>query len=191
MLNSEHSVLPPSSAARRVACPGSRKLEALYPSTERSEAELEGEAAHLVAKIALEIMDVPTDIPGVVITQDMADGAKLYMDHVYGIACETHLNIEERIDIPRIHPLAWGTPDCWMYSNHELHIWDYKFGFGFVEVFENWQLIAYAAGILDRLKVNGIQDQYITVYMHIVQPRSFHRDGPIISIRYRALKKKA
>jgi hypothetical protein len=48
-----------------------------------------------------------------------------------------------------------------------------------VDVYENWQLLEYAAGILYSLGISGLEDQYTDVYFHIIQPRSYHRDGPI------------
>ena len=191
----EHSKLPPSSAARRVACPGSRALEAMYPEDKESPFAKEGEAAHWVASELLRSCEsFPTYAPnGEFITQEMFKGADLYYDSIatvlnrfYGMVDYTQLSIEQRVDISRIHPDCWGTPDCWLYHAPELHIWDYKFGHGFVEVFENWQLIEYAAGILDRLGVNGIADQHTTIYFYIIQPRNFHRLGPVRTWRVKA-----
>ena len=188
----EHSILPPSSAARRVACPGSRLLEMKYPDTEQSQAAREGEAAHWVASEMLKntimmvdhLFSYSNPAPnGERVTFEMIEGAQLYVDTLrdaVGMDITTDIfHIEERIDMPSIHPDAWGTPDCWVVNRGHLHILDYKYGFGFVEVFENWQLIAYAAGVLEKLKINGIADQSFPVTFYIVQPRSFHRDGQV------------
>jgi hypothetical protein len=56
-----------------------------------------------------------------------------------------------------------------------LCIYDYKFGHGYVDVMENWQLIEYAAGILDFLKIK----ETITVQFFIVQPRCYHPEGQV------------
>ena len=192
----EHSKLPPSSASRRVACAGSRALEELYPEDEESPHAREGHAAHwLAAKVLhwkLEThgqgifpsFNMPSHDPdGEPIDKEMIEGAKLYAKHILdtfqGTAGTIH--IEERVDISTIHPDCWGTPDAWMITGdrRQLHIWDYKYGHKFVEVFENWQLIEYTAGIMQHMEVNGIEDQYLTVHFHIVQPRSYDRDGPI------------
>lgn len=45
----EHSRLPPSSAARRMACPGSRAMEEQYGRNEESDASREGDLAHELA----------------------------------------------------------------------------------------------------------------------------------------------
>lgn len=197
----QHSILPPSSASRRVACPGSRYLESKYPK-EDSPASREGDTAHYAAMIYLRsgienkkaLLSMPGDDRE--ITEEMTTGAELYAQEIlsmiharqavnaisYGNTAEPFtIAIEERVEIPNIHKDCWGTPDCWAFNRQtgELFIWDYKFGHRFVEVFENWQLIEYAAGILNSLDINGLQDQYVKVTFTIVQPRSYHRDGPI------------
>jgi Protein of unknown function (DUF2800) len=200
----EHSKLPPSSAARRVACPGSRALEERYPEVKESPHAREGEAAHWVASqmivkhfnLSLHAHPKPlaTIAPnGEVITTEMFEGADLYLSSIKSVI-DDHgdqdlaklLHIEERIDISRIHPDCWGTPDCWLFVSNELYIWDYKFGHGFVDVFENWQLTEYCAGIIDKLSLTGIQDQHTWVNFYIVQPRNYHRDGSIRSWRIKA-----
>lgn len=191
----EHSILSPSSAARRVACAGSRALESLYPDDEQSPHAREGEAAHFAA--ARGIIEKPThgnNLPvawapnGEMITDEMIEGAEVYRKHIFDVLNKLvgkldlgYLVIEKRIDISTIHPDCFGTPDCWLFYGNDLHIWDYKFGHGYVEVFENWQLIEYAAGILEFIGINGITDRHTRVHFHIVQPRSYHRLGAIRS----------
>lgn len=182
----EHSILPPSSAARRVACPGSRALEARYPELEPSPSAAEGDAAHWVAsRILQNKLVVVGDVHhGELITDEMVDGAELFKNDV-GLSGHKNLEglvIEERIEIPT-HLEAWGTPDAWTFALdvrndvRTIWIWDYKFGHGFVDAHENWQLIAYAAGILHRL--DCMNHANTMVRMRIVQPRCYHRDGPI------------
>jgi hypothetical protein len=177
-----------------VACPGSRGLEANYPEDKESEHAKEGEAAHWLAAEFLKALVVDTGKQpvtkieslapnGEFITEEMNEGAKLYRDEIENciesLTIDSSLHIEEKIEMPNIHPDSWGTPDCWLVSGINIYLWDYKFGHGFVEVFENWQLIAYAAGILKKIEANGIDDRILKIHMTIVQPRSFHRDGPI------------
>jgi hypothetical protein len=172
--------LSPSSAARRVACPGSYQLGKNYPD-EESPAAREGIAAHWVASEVLRnrqliVGDLTPNSE--IITQEMLDGAAIYTEHInskVGIP-----QIEERLWIYSIHPNCWGTPDCWKFDKEtgNLNIWDYKFGHGYIEVFENYQLVEYVAGIIDLLNL-GIHDELINVHMHIVQPRHFQPDGKI------------
>lgn len=180
----DHSILPPSSAARRMACPGSRALEALYPQ-EDSPYAIEGRLAH---ELAASLLKLKIKDDGLLhdysqtYTEEMLEGANLYADHVSKIICRHQLiiyKIEQRVNIERIHPDCWGTPDCWAYDPdiEELFIFDYKFGHGFVDVFENWQLIEYAAGAIGKLFNTAPPIRKFNFC--IIQPRSYHKDGPI------------
>ena len=168
--------LSPSGAARRVACPGSHKLSATLPKT-TSEYAQEGILAHKVAVLAL-TSEHTTRCDD--ITDEMIEGAKLYAGFIHSRYQGRDIHIEESISIHMIHPECKGTPDAWTYDlGGEIDIYDYKFGHSFVEVFENWQLIEYAAGVLYRVGANS----NVYVNMHIIQPRSFHPDGQIRSWR--------
>lgn len=174
-----HSKLAPSSASRRMACPGSRELEERFPELEDSPASREGHAAHWLAQCYL-LGDyekkefAPNGEP---ITKEMEEGADLYEHEVKWVAgTDTSvLHIEERIDISTVHPECWGTADCWFTVGSHLYIYDYKFGHGFVDVYQNWQLLEYACGIMATL--TGID----TITLTVVQPRSYTSDGPIRS----------
>lgn len=182
-----HSILPPSSAARRVACPASRQMEEPFKNQNDSEEAKEGEAAHWLAAWSLKSYNLgepvlPSKAPnGLKITQEMIEGAELYQSHVYSISNSfLKLRVEQKVDICCIYPGCFGTPDCWHVDDdmETLHIWDYKYGHKHVEVFENWQLIEYSAGILDSFKNTK---KPMNVVFYIVQPRSYHKDGTIRS----------
>lgn len=182
----QHSVLPPSSAFRRVACPGSRALEQQYPELEPSPHALEGDAAHWVAQQMLirpcnkeRIKEGDLAPNGELITQEMIEGALIYESDIYTYGPDdlTDLHVEERIEMPSIHSQCWGTPDAWAFKTNTLWVWDYKFGRSYVDAFENWQLIAYVSGILDKLEINGLADSLVQVQMRIVQPRCYHLTG--------------
>lgn len=193
-MSGDHALLAPSSAKRWVKCNASALLEACYPDDE-TDAAREGTAAHWVASEQLTHAAIPATLlgvaapNGVIVTDEMIEAAGVYVAHVRSHLERLGLDhdalvVEQRVDIPRVHPENWGTPDCWLYNrvgSHELHVWDYKFGHGFVDEFENWQLIDYTAGILDRLGLNGQDDQTLTVHTHIVQPRCYHASGPVRS----------
>src|SRR5579863_10074613 len=163
--------LSPSHAPRRMACPGSYKLESQVPKDSSDYAQ-EGILAHKIAADILRYGEYTlSDNTG---TEEMFEGAKLYEGFVRSTITEYPIHIEELLDISSIHPDCRGTPDAWGRRNlFELHVFDYKFGHSFVEVYENWQLIEYAAGILQKLGIDGIKDQNTFVNMHIIQPRSF------------------
>lgn len=173
-----HSKLAPSNAARRMACAGSREMEERYPETSESAASREGTAAHWVAQQYLignyECGEFAPN--GEPITNEMHEGADLY-EHEIKWRCKDpeQLHIEERVDISSIHPDCWGTPDCWFVIENTLYLFDYKFGHGYVEVYENWQLLEYAVGIMDTL--SGITE----VTLVLVQPRCYVAEGPVRS----------
>lgn len=124
---------------------------------------------------------------GVVFNDEMFDGAKIYADDVLKVMREhaifsgENIGVEKQIHCPRIHDESFGTIDSFIFARnaYRLYIWDYKFGHDKVEVFENWQLMNYLAGLVDLLNINGIDDQNIKVHMRIVQPRAHHRDGVV------------
>lgn len=187
---SDHAPLAPSSASRRKACAGSRKMEALYPQGDDSPHALEGTAAHWAASEMLSGRTVDSGQiaeNGVMLNDEMIEAATMYVDEIRKVA-NTPIYVEQRVNINYIHEQCWGTPDAWLYDEYQqrLHLWDFKYGHRFVDVFENWQLIEYAAGILDSLGIDGIKDQHITVVMTIVQPRCYVGGSPIRSWSLRA-----
>lgn len=186
----EHSPLAPSSAYRWVFCEGSVALEAAYPETEEDESAAEGTAAHHAGAEILLGREPGTVAPnGVVLTDEMLDGAQMWVDDVRSIgAPASELQVEQRVYMPRIHEQAYGTPDTWLFvpSTGTVYVWDFKFGHGVVEHFENWQLIAYVCGILDLLGIDGRSDEHIWCDLRVVQPRAYHREGRVRSWRVRA-----
>lgn len=196
----EHSIIAPSSAdvwGSPNGCTGSVLMQQMYPETEENPEAMEGTASHEVgaklifaASVAAGFIDLPvgqTASNGVIIDDEMYEGAELFSDNVAEVMRSTaifggsHFNIEQRVNCPTIHELSFGTPDMWIYDQKMgiIYIWDYKYGYVVYEVFENWQLLNYIAGILTLLELNGIQTQHIKIHFRIVQPRAHHRDGPI------------
>lgn len=173
----EHSILAPSGLHQLVQCPGSVALQQAYPDVE-GPAAIEGTAAHwfgaeLVRKRPIAVGQIAPN--GVVCDEEMLEGAELWAE-----TCAPHLGagfVETRVPITRVHPLCWGTPDyfAWRSPRHLL-VADYKYGFDYVEVFENPQLVAYAAGALEYSQIDGLAEQGITVEFVVVQPRSYGRD---------------
>lgn len=190
-----HAILAPSAAHRWVNCHGSVQAEQQYPDTE-SEAAREGTACHEIAAELIKAaalgnchsfeFDGKSATNGVMFNQEMFEASEIYAEDVRSIMQKTGifaselLKIEQPVTIPRVHDLNWGTPDCriWDFKGGVLYIWDFKYGYGVVEVEENWQLIEYALGCLDEVTdANGLEDQHIRINMRIVQPRAFHPDG--------------
>lgn len=177
-----HAPFAPSGLHRVVACPGSYRL--IRAARERgwtldtdSEHSEEGTAAHWVAAECLlgRPVAVGTLTPnGVAVTDEMVEGAELYVDTVCSMRHCSNGDVEQPVQCPSIHPECYGTPD-FAYGPRDgiLRIIDYKFGHRYVDVFENWQLLAYAAGRMKSLLPT------VEVVLQIVQPRSYHRDGPV------------
>lgn len=179
----EHSIVAPSSAERWVKCTGSVALEALFPDPDTDESR-EGTAAHWFLEQVLvspkEYFSIeewvgrlaPNDWP---IDGDMIEAALYVRDTIIGqigIDSMKDLRVETKIDIPRIHELCFGTVDIFYVDAKlkRLYIWDYKYGHKFISAFENWQLIAYAAGLIP------IPDEDWEVVFEIFQPRCYHGD---------------
>lgn len=183
----KHSIIPPSSAARRIACPGSRAMEepiADVPTPESIEGDLAHEVLHLhlTAWWGEKKTGVKTgclDVPGA--TQEMYDGAALveqYLEMREGI---TMVGFESKVLATNIHAESWGTVDVWAYqaSDKTLTILDYKFGHRYVEAFENAQLQVYALGVIETY-LSGVHSQDIwTINLVIAQPRCFQEPEKI------------
>jgi hypothetical protein len=180
-----HAILAPSSLGTVIVCPGSLQLAAHYPEApgEETQDALEGTAAHWGGSEQLEGRDVALGqvAPNnVVLTEEMLDSADAYVNAVRKVV-PVGGQVEQRVDISVVHPFMWGTPDFWHYDpvQRTLHVADFKHGHRYVEVFECWQLIAYALGILNTLQLDGTipNDLDVSVRFMIVQPRCYHRDG--------------
>ena len=170
-----------------------------YPETGENIEAKEGEASHeigsclimnqTVGQITANVSEFvgETAENGVIFTEEMFEAAKVYADDVgevmrrTGVFAGENFGNERRIEAPNIHELSFGTVDQFIFDKKtgDLYLWDYKFGFEIVEAFENWQLINYAAGIINMLGLNGLETQYINVHFRIIQPRAHHRDGII------------
>lgn len=176
-----HARVMPSKLHLTVPCPGSLQLqeqvEARGDLTPATEEQAEGELGHLVAlkhslgsghewpvgrKVKVSGHEFEID-------DDMVDGAALYADEA-----QPGGRFEEAVSIPDVHPTqCYGTPDYWraiieVYLRL-LKVIDYKYGHRYVEVFEHYQLIAYAAGVARLLNL----PLDFPVMLVIVQPRNY------------------
>lgn len=186
---SEHAHLAPSSAARWVVCTGSPGMEAQYPQTGESDAATEGTAAHWALAEVLHgrtVAEGQITPDGVALTAEMVDAAEdvlAWIDMLKQSSPDdpAEVRIEQRVKNPAIHAKNYGTPDLviWFENSKRLFVVDYKFGHGWVEAFENWQLINYAALVAADLCIDGAEQLRVMVSMVIIQPRAYHPDGPI------------
>lgn len=169
-------------------CAAAPRMQLAFQDQPPTEESLEGDAAHWVAlQTALYYSAVAAGAEmappvkgqkapnGVEITQDMLDGAELFAD-VVGFGAQH----EQRVKCVSIHPHMYGTPDADRtdVEPDTLDVYDYKFGHRFVEVLENWQLVAYAVGVIEtRMGQYGPKRIRFT----IVQPRCYHPEGAVRS----------
>lgn len=195
-----HAFLAPSSAGCTVNCAAAPRLQALYPEAEDSEAAREGTAAHWVGAHLLTGAEAEAYLGavapnGVIVDSAMIEAAEIWADDVHGYDAikDAPLYIERYLPCLSLDPTGrnGGTPDAWAWivkprRQIVIPVWDFKYGHGLVDVFENWQLINYAAAILEACGVNGLDDQDIHFDFRIVQPRASHMDGVIRSWIVRA-----
>lgn len=180
-MSNAHAFLPPSGAPQWRFCSLWPTMNKRFPQ-ESIDESLEGDAAHWC-----NVQPVPPAIDsrapnGVAVTQEMLQGRELWLSVTDEPGwCEQQ---ETYLSGKSIHDaLNGGSPDKWVFGGAPpmlLTVFDYKFGFGQVEVFENWQLINYGALICEYLsRAAGVSDLEIAVRFVIVQPRGYHRDGPV------------
>jgi len=175
----KHARISPSGMAVTVGCHGSVIMQERYPNTPSADS-IEGNASHWVA--AHMLLGKPygkVDPAGTVLDRDMVRHATKFAEYVLSIIRHRELlRVEEYIDLPAIHAECGGTPDAHYLDRkaNALHIFDYKYGYSWVEAFENWQGLAYAAGIMG--VITHLPADF-TIHIHIVQPRASHPDGPI------------
>lgn len=190
-----HSLIPMSGASVWRECSAQPLLAAMYPKAE-TDGSKEGTAAHELGQTFIELSARALPYPdhasvvgkpssnGVLIDDTMYESATVYADHCRSIMVKTGNFapwVEKTLSAPSIHPEAYGTFDFALYdkTNGVIYLRDFKYGFLAVEVFESWQLIGYMCAIADHLGIDGANDQHIMCDMGIVQPRAYHRHGPI------------
>jgi len=190
--------LSPSSAARWVVCPASVALQAEYPRQPDSVALQEGIASHELAEKALkgylrkgkidfsflEAQEVASN--GYIITQEMKDAVKLYIEDIFKTHIGNNLvgserNVEFFLACEKIHARCKGVIDFWASSEDfkKLVIWDFKYGHSPVSAYENWQLLCYAVSLCYAYQVNN--DTIIE--LRIVQPRAYGKTLSVWSLQ--------
>lgn len=197
-MSGAHSILPPSGAPAWAKCAMWVTMNSRYPQGDTPESQ-EGTAAHWVFAEMLHGRQVTAGASapnGAIVTDEMIDGAELYVDTVRERMPPERFGpifVEQPVGIPAVHPECWGTPDTWGVDRQALvlEIVDYKYGHRFVDEYENEQLIAYYAGIVDELarmigNAPGALDQALTVNFTVVQPRCFYRGAPVRTWSVRA-----
>lgn len=190
-MSAQHARITFSSLARTVQCPGSVTMCERYPDPSTAEAD-EGTIAHAVACRVAGGEAVPNQMrlgdgtPYVDVDPDMRRGAEMWRDHVQAAGGGL---LEIPCQAVAIHETeCWGTPDFRAYdpAGHVLRVSDYKYGFEEVPAAGNWQLIAAASAMLSELNLDSKDRHLLTIQMSIVQPRGYHRGGPVRTVTIRS-----
>lgn len=184
-----HAPLPPSSAHMwgPGGCPASMQMQSRQPEQEETEASREGTAAHWLMEQTLLKLVVPADAiapNGVPINDEMREAIQEIVrdieDTVKGAQSGDYWQCEMRVSAAKmIHPDNWGTPDVFFvqHSRKTLHIWDFKYGHRYVDEYQNWQMIDYAAAIFE---TEGIADwREWSVTITIAQPRCYNGESSL------------
>ena len=168
-----HALLSPSAAHRWMNCPPSACLEREFPSSS-SEVAAEGTAAHALCEHKLrKLLKLRSKRPHSDFEDDEMDRCSddyvSFVQEQMGEIPSPMVLVEQRLDLTRYVPAAFGTADCIIVGGDRLHIVDFKYGMGvLVEAEHNPQMMLYALGALELL--DGIYDiQKISV--SIFQPR--------------------
>lgn len=186
-MSDQHAFLAPSSAGTwgPGGCAASPRMQAVFPEPDDSQEAREGEAAHwylgeivMPGDVAVELGTIAPN--GHPVTDEMVDGVQEMAGDIFGVIMQDGVQwcVEQRVHMPQIHPtLNWGRTDLGAvdWANRIIYSWDFKFGHGYVDVFENWQLVDYVVGLANMWSI--VIDASWTIDMRIYQPRSFHEDG--------------
>ena len=151
-------------------CPGSKKIQSVYPNMS-GYAATEGSVAHGIAAEVLKTGNPLTEYLGRSINNIYVGQEMLHYLQVYVDDCQAPGELEENKQFEYEGHTLTGTPDYVCFDEGTLKIKDLKYGYGWVEVFENWQLLAYA--------VLCQQPSLTTVELTIIQPRASHPEGSI------------
>lgn len=180
-----HAKYSCSGASRWMACPGSVKLSEGLPKPPDSPYAEEGTRAH-------ECLEKLLAHKGAGITQLITKLKKKYpmemVDHVQDTYFKLldmanadglesgDLLVEQRVSLEFLAPEMFGTVDTGITQPFgRLTVADFKYGAGVaVDPEENKQLLLYALGLAHQSDYN-----FSEVRLVILQPRAFHKDGPL------------
>ncbi|AUS01895.1 protein of unknown function DUF2800 [Vibrio phage 2.044.O._10N.261.51.B8] len=187
-----HSVYSMSSSSRWMEgkCPASIRMSKPFPNTTNEAAE-EGTAAHDMREFCLSVGVSPEKCRGMVfngftVDQEMIDGVSVDVNYVNRLAIEYGVKplLEQRVTMSSLgRDDVFGTGDTLFLVPHLqlVHVIDFKYGRGPVQVENNSQLQGYGVASLDTF---DMWDKVSTVKTTITQPRYHHAHGPIRTAEY-------
>lgn len=181
-----HAKLSASGAKRWMTCTPSAELESQFPGSTSTYAE-EGTFAHELGELMIRYnlgeikkrkfnSEFKKLQENQYYNEELQEYVEAYVNQVWEFVNEAKVNcsdaivmLEQRLDFSEWVPEGFGTGDCVIIADGQLHIIDLKFGKGVGVVAEdNPQLRLYALGALREFELlYDIQ----TVKMTIIQPR--------------------
>jgi hypothetical protein len=192
----DHSPFGGSGAHRWTVCAGSVLAQRGMPDAPSSYAR-EGTAAHAVGALCLTEKQDAIEYTGrtvetIEIDDELAEATQVYIDTIRHD--QKHrggkLLIEAKFHLKSLHPEFFGTADCVrLGKDGVLSVYDAKFGRGkIVEVVQpngkpNLQLAFYALGALNILPAT-LYDEITEIELVVIQPRAWHKDGPVRRKRF-------
>jgi hypothetical protein len=112
----------------------------------------------------------------VVVDQEMVDCALVAFENIQSVNADMFA-VEQRVEMPQIHPNNRGTLDAakYVFAENRIYLWDYKHGRKDVTPWRNLQLIDYALGLINLWNVQT----NVEFVFRIVQPRVYSSSGPV------------
>ena len=179
----QHAKLSASGAHKWMNCPGSVVLEAQIPDT-GSEYAAAGTLAHAIGEFKLRNhflvsgkgakarkSQIEAFKADPLYRPEMEDDTDTYLEYVKEVALgfkfAPAVMLETRVDFGDWVPGGFGTADCILIGDNQIHIIDYKNGTSPVDAEDNPQLMLYALGAY---VLFGFIHSFDFVVLHIVQP---------------------
>lgn len=185
-----HALLSASSSHRWLACtPSARLADEVHRVPQSSAFAEEGTLAHEIAETCLraylEGSEMPTfDSIDELDKKVIRNQLSLYLDSVIGVYetlkradPETKMYPEVQVSYENVAQGGFGTSDCVIVGNKELHVIDLKFGKGIkVDAPKNPQLRLYGIGCLNKFDNPDplFGSSFDSVITTIIQPRLDH-----------------
>lgn len=176
----KHALLSASSSHRWLSCPPLPRLESFFQN-EVSDAAIEGTLAHKLAehKLRVALGENKTQLDTTNINQEMQEHTDDYVTYILEqielekqTTKDPSILIEQRLDFSNYVPEGFGTGDCIIIADKNLHIIDFKYGQGIaVSAVDNPQMKLYGLGALN---IYDALYDIETIKMTIFQPRKFN-----------------
>lgn len=170
-----HAILSASSSNRWINCPPSVRLSEKYKE-DISPYALEGTSAHALGEFKIRnFLGYKDKNPADNLDfyneemEELTENYAIYVREVISKYDNPSVFVEERLDLSKYVKESFGTADCIIVSDKNIHVIDLKYGQGvLVDAKNNSQLMLYGLGALELF--DGIYD-IEKVILHIYQPR--------------------